>query len=776
MKYLSRLTIAALFIFTAADALVAQKRKSARRGSVSVKANLIAPSRSAPEVLRRHETFRQVWDTLRENYFDPTFNNLNWNTIRAEYEPRVFATKTDAELHALLNTMIGRLGKSHLAIIPPEVYRAIESAKVESKAREIARDQRRAERIAAGGEDDATEDFDFDDALTEYGIGVDLRIIDEKFVITRIDKDSAAEYAGLKTGYIIDKINGVSLADLLQRVNVYNGKSANVRRYLPFQIVGAFLNGEKDSVVNITYIDETNQPKEKPIRRERLKAETITISRNMPERRLIFETRSLPDDVGYIRFNYFGIAVIEKFCNAVAEFKDKKAIVIDLRGNMGGVLATLVGLGGMLTDTEIDLGTSIYKYNSERLLAESKAKNYNGKLVFLVDNQTVSAAEVFAASVQDAKRAFVVGETTAGEALPSIAVDLPTGAVMQYPIANYKSSKGRFLEGIGVVPDFPAALSRKGLIEGRDEQLDKALALIKDEKSFARLTEEPALPPDYAGPIIASALPPPPRKITTIKGSTNYSAPAESKSNGKILYDAPPPPPPAAKRSELTGKDPEALKIIADFLASIGGSESIAKIDSYELRGRTELLIKGTKNQFDLEIYREGKSKYSEIMRSDASGEIREIYNGKSHFVQTDYGMNRELPSFSDVVDRDIFAPLRALTDSDYFLSLKSQGIYDRDGRKVHLIDGKSKDGMLIALAFDVETKMLVNFTGSYYGIAFADYEKVGDLTLPHFIERERIMNITLDSIKLNTKIDPANFEKKQNCFDRVPSAEARTK
>jgi C-terminal peptidase prc len=769
MKLFSRLTIAALLIFTAADALVAQKRRPARRGSISVKTQPALPARSAPEALRRHETFLRAWHTLRENYFDPTFNNLDWNRIKTEYEPRVFATKTDAELHTLLNTMIGRLGKSHLAIIPPEVYRAIESAKVESKAREIARDERRAERIAAGGEESAEDDLDFDDALTEYGIGVDLRIIDEKFVITRLDKDSAAEYAGLKTGYIIDKINGVSLADLLLRVNLYNNKSANIRRYLPFQIVSAFLNGEKDSVVNITYIDETNQPKEKPIRRERLKAETITISKNMPERRLIFETRSLPDDVGYIRFNYFGIPVIEKFCNAVAEFKDKKAIVVDLRGNMGGVLATLVGLGGMLTDEEIDLGTSVYKYNSERMLAESKAKNYKGRLVFLVDNQTVSAAEVFAASVQDAKRAFVVGDTTAGEALPSIAVDLPTGAVMQYPIANYKSSKGRFLEGTGVAPDFPVSLTRKGLIEGRDEQLDKALSLIKDEKSFARLAEEPAITPGYAGPVVASALPPPtaPKKFT-IKGSSNYSAPNDSKSSGKILYEAPPPPPPAARRSELTGKDPEALRIIADFLTGIGGRDAVAKIDSYELRGRTELLIKGTKNQFGLEIYREGKSKYSEIMRSDASGEIREIYNGKTHFVQTDYGMNRQLPSFDDVVERDILAPIRALADNDYFLSLKSQGIYDRDGRKVHLIDGKSKEGMLIALAFDVETKMLVNFTGSYYGIAFADYEKVGDLTLPHFIERERIMNITLDSIKLNTKIDPANFERKQNCFDRV--------
>lgn len=765
MKYLSRLTALPLFflIFGSAEAIYAQKRKPARQGTVSVKTRLQPPGQSRPEALRRHATFLKVWETLQENYFDPTFNNLDWWKIRTEFEPRVRAAKTDSELHALLDAMIKRLGKSHLAIVPPEVYRAIESAKVESKAREIARDERRAQRIAAGGEETAAEDFDFDDPLTEYGIGVDLRIIDDKFVITRIDQDSAAEYAGLKTGYILEKVNGVSMRDLLFRVDVYNNKSSAVRRYLPFQIVTGFLNGEKDSVVTINYTDEADQSKEINIRRERLKAETITLSRSMPERQLIFETRPISEKVGYIRFNYFGIPIIEKFCNAVEQFKEKDAIVVDLRGNFGGVIATLVGLGGMLTEKQIDLGTSVYKYNSERLIAESKAKNFKGKLVFLVDNQTVSAAEVFAASVQDAKRAFVVGENTAGEALPSVAVDLPTGAVMQYPIANYKSSRGRFLEGTGVVPDFPVTLSRKGLLQGKDEQLEKALELIKDEKTFGKLSTPSTTPADVA--VFTSAAPPPPqpKKIVpppTVGDSKNGDA--------KILYEAPPPPPAPARKSELTGKDPEALKIIADYVTLIGGKDVVNRLDSYELQGNAELLIKGTKNDFKLGIYRDGKTKYSEILRSDASGEIREVYNDKVHFVQTDYGMNRDLPNFVDVVDRDIFAPIRALASSDYFLSLKSQGIYDRDGRKVHLIDGKSKDGMLIALAFDVETKMLAYFTGSYYGLSFSDYEKVGELTLPHFIERERLMNITLSSIKVNTKIDPANFEKKQNCFDRV--------
>ncbi|HKX84242.1 MAG TPA: S41 family peptidase [Pyrinomonadaceae bacterium] len=773
MKFVSRQAafLLLLLLFSSTQSTIAQKRKPAQKGSVSIRAQLLAPGQSTSEAFRRHEAFLKAWNTIKENYYDQTFNNLDWDKIKLEYEPRVLASKSDPEFHDLLEAMIQRLGRSHLSVIRPEVYRAIETAKKESRAREVARNERWAELVAQGKEDEAPdEDLNFDDPLSQYGIGVDLRIIDERFVITRINSNSAAEFAGLKTGFVIEKINGVSLNDLLFRVDIYNRKSPNVRRYLPIQIVGWFLNGEKDSVVTLNYLDENDQPKEIKIRRERLKTTTLSLSRTMPELQLVFETKPISEDIGYIRFNYFGVPVIGKFCDAIGEFKGKKAIIIDLRGNMGGVLATLVGLGGMLTDTEIDLGTSVYKQGSERLAAISKAKNFKGKLVFLVDNQTVSAAEVFAAAMQDAKRALVVGERTAGETLPSMGIDLPTGAVMQYPIANYRSSGGKFLEGVGVSPDFSIALSRKGLLEGKDEQLEKALALIKDEK-ISDKAADPVLPmpKDFSGPVPSSRSVnlAPPKRITGGNGDAAPPPPPLMKQGsgiGGLSAMTPPPPPP--KKAEPVGRDASAEKVIADFLATIGGKDPVAKIDSYELRGTTELLIKGTKNEFELEIYRDGGSKYSEIMRSNASGEIREVHNGKTHYVQADYGVTRDIPFFPDVVDKDILAPIRALANADYFVYLKDQGTFDRDGRKVNLLDGRTKNGMIIAMAFDVETKMLVNFTGSYYGISFGDYRKTGAIMLPYRIERERIMNIILDSVKVNSAIDPLNFERKQNCFD----------
>ena len=149
-----------------------------------------------------------------------------------------------------------------------------------------------------------------------------------------------------------------------------------------------------------------------------------------------------------------------------------------------------------------------------------------------------------------------------------------------------------------------------------------------------------------------------------------------------------------------------------------------------------------------------------------ASGEIREIHDGKTITIQSDYGLTQEIPKFTDVVDTDILGPIRSLAKPDYFASLKYHGVFDRDGKKVHLVDGRSKDGMMVALAFDTKSGLLVGFTGAYYGMNFDDYARAVNLMLPYKIERERIMTLTLEEIAINEPIDPARFAKKLKCYD----------
>ncbi len=707
------------------------------------------PSSSASQpsdVKRRLDAFQKTWQVLNDHYYDRTFNSLNWAGIRAEYEPRVRAAKSDLESHRIIQEMLNRLGSSHLAIIYPEVFAEIDRAKAAAQAR----NDKRSSLLLAGTaipDEEVEELSNFDDPLSKYGIGIDLRVIDGEFVITRVEKGSAGEYAGLKSGFVVDKINDLVLADLYTRLTVYYFNSRSLLKQIPVEIAEAFLNGEKDSNISITYRDAANQEKVVLVRRELLPGQTITVGKNFPEKRLQFAAEPIGNDVGYVRFSHFALPIIANFCTALDKFKTKKGLIIDLRGNSGGIIASTVGLSGMLSRDVVDLGTSIYKRGEEKLVAQPKEKHYDGKLVILVDETTASAAEMFAVSMQDSGRASVIGERTAGATLPSMVVELRTGAMLQYPIANYRSSKGEVIEGRGVTPDQIVSLDRKNLSAGKDTQLEAAVAFIN--------REDPK---------------PAPERKFTVKGNGSGSGIA-----------APPPP---AKQGPATGgritggrtpvaapqpvRDAKAVQVINEFLDAIGGQTAITALESYEAIGRVGLNLRGSEHSFQLTISRKSADKYSEVMSSAAMGEIREVYNGRNYLMQTDYGLMREatLPAAVDLSWLEIFGPIKLLAKDGSFSSLKYAGTYDRDGRKVHLVDARSKAGSPIAFTFDVESKMLSYYTGLAYGIVFGDYRKVGNLTLPFSVEREHIMVLKFDSVKVNSPIADDRFSKKVNCFD----------
>ena len=754
MKPRSHLTFlsAVLIAFCGTADLAAQNTTVSRKNPpVSGPAiSAFQPSSSASS--RRMETFHKAWSILGEHYFDATFNKLDWKKVRLEYEPRVRATKTDAELHRLLAEMISRLGRSHLAIIPPEVYRAIEAAKIEAKVREARKAAEVAEESDEAKSPAAPKDTQLDDPLTQYGIGVDVRILDGQFVVTRVEAGSSAEKAGLRTGFVIDKVNSVELSGLLARLEASGAATPPLRRQLIYQVITGFLNGEKGSEVAVTVIDNKNVFREVTIRREKLHTQVFSLMSGMPERHLNFEKRSVAEDIGYIHFDHFAVPVIDRFCSAVGDFRNKKGLIIDLRGNFGGLLATMPTFAGMLSEEKIDLGTSVFRNSSERLIGWPKVKNFKGKIVFLIDSHSTSAAEIFAAAMQESGRAFLVGERSPGEALPSVAVELPTGAVLQYPIANYKTSTGRYLEGSGVTPDYTVPLTRATLLQGKDQQLEKAVELLRGELT-PKKTEVAAghTAPDLLGQIAAIARVPPPQAAQNAPSGVEHPPLAVK---------------PSAERVSENFIDRLGAKLIDDYLRKIGGREAVAGIKTYSLTGRTELFVKGTRNRFRVDIHRDGPAKYAEILSAASAGEIREVHNGKTITIQSDYGLTQEIPKYTDVVDTDILGPIRNLAQDDYFTSLKYHGVFDREGRKVHLVDGRSKDGMMIALAFDSKTGLLVNFTGAYYGMAFDDYEQAGNLLLPYRIKRERIMTLDLDEIRVNEPVDPAKFAKRLKCYD----------
>ena len=465
----------------------------------------------------------------------------------------------------------------------------------------------------------------------------------------------------------------------------------------------------------------------------------------MPGQFFVFETKSLNADTGYIKFNLFGLQTIEFLCAALTELKDKKTLIIDLRGNVGGLFGALVGVGGMLTDKNLDLGTQFYNRGSDSFTATPKAKSFKGKLVFLTDGQSVSSAEILAAVMQEGKRAVIVGERTAGAALSAISIVLPTGAVLFYPYANFKTPKGNLVEGIGVIPNFPVALDRKSLLEGRDVQLETALKVIEENKTDVKQEEKPLggklLTYENGEPIRTVQPNIPPRRLNVV-----IQKPKETE--------------------EKVVKDEKALKVIADFITAIGGEEELKKIENYQVQGYAELNVKGSAVTFDISIFRQKPSKYLTIWRSPNLGETRELYTDKGYFSQSDFGIDKELPVPVDLSRTEIFAPINTLLKKEALSSLKYQGEFDRDGRKTHVIEGKF--GLeAVGMAFDVETKLMIGYAISRETYQLDDYRKVGNVKLPFSIVQNYLTKYLIMDIKLNEKIDESVFNKKENCFDR---------
>jgi carboxyl-terminal processing protease len=110
-----------------------------------------------------------------------------------------------------------------------------------------------------------------------------------------------------------------------------------------------------------------------------------------------------------------------------------------------------------------------------------RVEPFSGPVAVLVDELTASTSEFFAAGMQSRGRARVFGSTSSGQALPAGLARLPSGDRLMFVIADFQTPSGMRLEGRGVIPDVLVNRTRAGLLTGRDEPLDAALAWLSTQ-------------------------------------------------------------------------------------------------------------------------------------------------------------------------------------------------------------------------------------------------------------------------------------------------------
>jgi carboxyl-terminal processing protease len=421
-------------------------------GAVLILACLAMPGRSAHARAQTTdsgvETFDAAWTIVRDTHFDRTMNGVDWNAVRTELRPRAEQARSVGELRRVLRDMLQRLGQSHFTVIPG----------------------------SAGSP--AHLDLSGD-------IGVDVRLADGAVLVTAVERESAAAKVGVKPGWKVMAVGGTRLEPLLAELPA----EPRLRAVEAWRMTQERLRGPSGSTVSVTFQDGNEHIHDLTVERRTETGEPVTVG-HLPTMfvRVESERRAIPGGLsaGVIRFNVWMTAVDREFQKAIDTHRNADGIVIDLRGNPGGLAAMLMGISGHFVKERKVLGTMKTRDSELRFPVNPRLVNaagervdpYAGPLAILVDGMSGSASECFTGGMQAIGRARVFGQVSMGQALPALFNKLPNGDVLIHAYGDFVAADGTRLEGRGVVPDVVVPLTRASLLQGKDETLEAALDWI----------------------------------------------------------------------------------------------------------------------------------------------------------------------------------------------------------------------------------------------------------------------------------------------------------
>jgi carboxyl-terminal processing protease len=155
------------------------------------------------------------------------------------------------------------------------------------------------------------------------------------------------------------------------------------------------------------------------------------------------------DNTGYIRINSFAVTTYEEFMNGLAELKQKgmKKLIVDLRGNSGGVMDAAIRIANeFLKEGELIVYTMGRAQPRNEARATGRGSFQDGELVMLIDEWSASASEILAGAIQDNDRGTIIGRRSFGKGLVQEPVDFPDGSGMRLTIARYYTPTGRSIQ------------------------------------------------------------------------------------------------------------------------------------------------------------------------------------------------------------------------------------------------------------------------------------------------------------------------------------------
>ena len=402
-------------------------------------------------------SFDSLWSVVSHTYVDTAFVSSRWKQVRDSLRPRAETVVTRRELDALLGDALHTIPDSHFYIIPAS----------------IASDD------PAGRSDG------------RGATGLAVRVAGDRVIAWKVAPGSAAERSGLRPGDVVSRVGSRDAVSSLRRISdtPEKGRSRALAELLQK------LNGALTPAVGDTVAVEVK--KARRLQKYRLVAG--------PAEGRVSRYANLPPIAGSVKWSRIGQAGggcvgtvafniwLPEFApdleRAVDSVRSCSGIVIDLRGNPGGVGAMVMRFGGYFVDSVKSLGTMTtrqvslnFVINPQRSRNDgSQMSPFGGRVAILTDPLTASTSEIFASGMQRLGRARVIGEKSAGAALPALMTRLPSGDVFVHAVADFTDPDGHRIEGAGTVPDVYVPLSIEVLAAGRDGPLEAAVDWIRSE-------------------------------------------------------------------------------------------------------------------------------------------------------------------------------------------------------------------------------------------------------------------------------------------------------
>ena len=324
---------------------------------------------------------------------------------------------SDMDTSQMFNVVVGELGDPYSAYYSPEEYKNV----VDS------------------------------DTGSYFGIGATIRKDEETgaLLIVEPQAGSPAKKAGLKAGDLVYKVDGV-----------------NITKKTITQIQN-MVKGEKGTKVVLT-VKRNGKNKKITVVRDEIVTKTVSF-------------KMLKKNIGYIKISQFEDMTVSQFDFAVNDLTldGMKKLIIDLRGNPGGLLTSVSQILDRLLPEGMLLSYIENKYGDREDIYTEDGQKLNVPIVVLVDGNSASASELFTGAMKDYEKATIIGTTTFGKGIVQGFLMFTDGGALKITTSKYYTPNGVCIHKTGITPDL---ILEDDPDTKADEVLDEAISYIKKMK------------------------------------------------------------------------------------------------------------------------------------------------------------------------------------------------------------------------------------------------------------------------------------------------------